>query len=376
MSSTASTRRITPKHLETLAASAISQEAAEAWGIFSVVSADELPPDLAQYTFARGLVFPLRVADGSVIHQIRLDELMPDGGKYLQPKDTGSIINVPEVMADRVGHVTKVLIVEGTKQTIAACLYAPQDTLVIGIQGCANFSKEGVPLGVWAKLVHPDDDVTICFDADWTTNHNVWSAAKNLKGHIESNNFANVKIATIEGSNKAGLDDILSTVPESLRARWVVATIAKARATLGREPKKKNAQSAANVAPSRAKVEWEAGRTVREPMGGGLPAATEVILPAAARIIEVESYVDEGDTGNAPTVQLTLEVAVKVDGRPALVVSKVKVPSSHLANVGEWLDKLPHGLGVSIPRDTRPNDEIANAIRIAESERTAVSVLP
>ena len=378
MSSTAVTHRIIPKHLAVLEKSAISEAAATAWGVFSVVSADELPADLALYSFARGLVFPLRQADGSVVHQIRLDEPMPDGGKYLQPKGTGSIINVPQDMVERVGQVTKVLIVEGTKQTIAACLYAPADVLVVGIQGCANFSKEGVPLGVWATLVRPDDDVTICFDADWLTNHNVWSAAKNLKGHLESNVFANVKLAVLEGGGKLGLDDVLSTVPEGLRSHGVLALMAKAKVSLGREPKKKT-ESAANVVNSQIRVDWDSGQTLRVPLGAGLPgvpATPEVILPAAARIVEVESHVDEGETGNAPTVQLTLEVAVKVEGRPAPVVNRVKVPSSHLANVGEWLDKLPHGLGVGIPRDSRPNDEIANAIRTADADRSHVSVLP
>ena len=379
MSGTAAIRQITPKHLDTLAKSAISEDAAKAWGIFSVVSADELPADLAQYKFARGLVFPLRQADGSVIHQIRLDEPMPDGGKYLQPGDTGSIINVPESMADRVGKVTKVLIVEGTKQTIAACQYVPDDTLVVGIQGCANFSKQGVPLEVWASLVGADDDATICFDADWTTNHNVWTAAKNLKGHLENNVFANVKLAEITGGGKMGLDDALGSVPAASRTRLITTLVSKAKAAMGREPKKK-IESAAKVVPSQIVVDMETGQIVRMPLASGTPGvpvgSPEILLPAAARIVEVESFVDEANTGNAPTVQLTLEVAVKVEGRLKPTVNLVKVASSHLASVGEWLDKLPHGLGVGIPRDTRPNDEIANAIRTAEADRTSVSVLP
>lgn len=384
MSSTASIRQITPKHLAILAGSAISEDVAKAWGIFSVVSADELPADLALYKSARGLVFPLRQDDGSIVHQIRLDEPMmgadgKPGGKYLQTAGTGSIINVPECMAARVGKVDKILIVEGTKQTIAACQYVDDDTLVIGIQGCANFSKTGVPLGVWADLVPADAQVTICFDADWTTNHNVWDAARNLKGHLENNVFANVKLAEITGGGKMGLDDALGSVPETSRARLVSMLIQKAKTSLGREPKKKT-DSAAKSIPSQIVVDMESGEMRRMPLASGtpgVPAATpEIILPAAARIIEVESHVDEANTGNAPTVQLTLEVAVKVDGRLKPTVNKVKVASSHLANVGEWLDKLPHGLGVGIPRDSRPNDEIANAIRTADADRTHVSVLP
>jgi hypothetical protein len=371
------TRRITPKHAETLAASAISVAAAQDWGIYSVVSSDELPADLAELKFARGLVFPLRQADGSVIHQIRIDDPLPGAGKYLQPAGTGSIINVPACMADRVGHASKVLIVEGTKQTIAACLYSPEDVLVIGIQGCANFTINGRPVEAIQGLVNPDDEVTICFDADWTTNHNVWSAAKRLKDYLERSLCATVKIATVPGEGKMGLDDGLGSTPDKLRARSIVTLITTAKASLGREPRKKT-DSAAKVVPSTIVVDMGAGETRRVPItsAGAPPLPVEVIMPAAARIVEVESHIDEDNQGLNPGVQLTLEVAVKVDGKPKPVVSKVKIPSSHLANVGEWLDKLPNGLGIGIPRDTRPNDEIANAIRTADAERIHVSVLP
>ncbi len=389
MSTPAPTTRLTPKHEEVLAKSAISVEQAQAWGIYSAVSKTDLPDDLAQYgdLAIPGLVFPLRQADGTVIHQIRLDEPLPGddgkpgGTKYLQAKGTGSIINVPAVMADRVGVATKVLIVEGTKQTIAACHHVADDVLVAGIQGCANFSREGVPLEVWGQLVKPDDEVTICFDADWTTNHNVWSAAKNLKGHLESNLFANVRLAEISGGGKLGLDDALYSTPAELRHRAVQALMDKARATLGREPRKKS-ESAAKVVPSSIVVDMDSGQTLRVPQTPNVPGApalpSEVILPAAARIVEVESLLDEEDSSNAEAV-LTLEVAVKLDGSTKPGMYRVRVPSSSLSNTGQWLDRLPHGIGVGIPR-TRAHDEtsfaIANAVRTAESDRVHVSVLP
>lgn len=379
------TARITPIHERVLEASAISPDQARTWGIYSAVAKSDLPADLAQYgdLAVPGLVFPLRQADGTVIHQIRLDNPLPGddgkpgGTKYLQTKGSGSIINVPACMAERVGVATKVLVVEGTKQTIAACHHVADDVLVIGVQGCANFSRSGVPLEVWGQLIKPDDDVVICFDADWTTNHNVWSAAKNLKGHLESNLFAKVRLAEISGGGKLGLDDALSSTPQALRERAVAALMERAKASLGREPRKK-VESAAKVVPSSIVVDMAAGQTMRVPIAtpGAPTGAPEILLPAAARIVEVESLVDEEDAAATGGVQLTLEVAVKVDGRPDPVLNRVKIPSSHLANIGEWLDRLPHGLGVGIPRETRPNDEIANAIRTADAERTHVSVLP
>lgn len=389
MSSATPTARITPKHEEVLAKSAISLEQAQAWGIYSAVTKADLPADLAQYgdIAVPGLVFPLRQADGTVIHQIRLDEPLPGddgkpgGTKYLQTKGSGSIINVPAAMAARVGVATKVLVVEGTKQTIAACHHVADDVLVIGIQGCANFSRSGVPLEVWGQLVKPDDEVVICFDADWTTNHNVWSAAKNLKGHLEANLFANVRLAEISGGGKLGLDDALFSTPAELRHRAVQALMDKAKSSLGREPRKKT-ENAAKVVPSSIVVDMDSGQTLRVPVAPAVPGSPalppEVILPAAARIVEVESLVDEEDSSGAD-VMLTLEVAVKLDGRPKPGTYKVKVPSSSLSNTGQWLDKLPGGIGVGIPR-SRAHDEtsmsIANAIRTAEADRVHISVLP
>lgn len=381
------TARITPKHEEVLAKSAISLEQAKAWGIYSALTKSDLPADLAQYgdLAIPGIVFPLRQADGSVVHQIRLDNPLagddgkPGGTKYLQTKGSGSIINVPACMIDRVGVATKILVVEGTKQTIAACHHVADDVLVIGIQGCANFSREGVPLEVWGQLIKPDDEVVICFDADWTTNHNVWSAAKNLKGHLESNLFATVRLAEISGGGKLGLDDALFSTPAELRHRAVHALMDKAKPSLGREPRKKT-ESAAKVVPSTVVVDMETGQTTRQPLAvpGAPVQAAEVILPAAARIVEVESLVDEEDYSGAD-VMLTLEVAVKLDSKPKPAVYRVKCPSSSLSNTGLWLDKLPHGIGVGIPR-TRAHDEtsmaIANAVRTAEADRVHVSVLP
>ncbi|GAB3176067.1 hypothetical protein GCM10027059_50350 [Myceligenerans halotolerans] len=379
MSSTS--RTLTPNHADRLAESAIDEATARAWGIFSAVVPGDLPADLAKYSWATGIVFPLRRPDGSVVHQVRLDQPKPDGPKYLQPEGTGAIVNVPDAMAHRVQTATKKLIVEGTKQTIAASINVAGDWAVIGIQGCANFSRDGVPLEEWSTLVRPGDEVAICFDADWTTNHNVWDAARRLKGHLETNCLAaSVRMVTVSGGGKLGLDDALrSQADPALRPAVLAQMIAKATDRLGREPRRRT-DKVAKLA-SAVEVDMAAGRIVRRaslPAGAAPSARTppeEVLLNAAARIVEIESVVSEDDRTTSDA-QLTLEVAVPVVGRPLPVVHRVKVPSAELSTTGTWLDRLPNGIGVSIPRDTRPNDEVANAIRAADAERTFVSVVP
>lgn len=387
---TSSTTRIIPNHTKVLEQSAITEDQARDWGIYSALAASDLPDGLSGYghipNALPAIVFPIRRADGSVVHQMRLDTPLPGedgkpgGTKYLQDKGTGSIVNVPECMVARFDDptITKKVIIEGTKQTIAGCLHAPDDVAIAGIQGCANFSREGVPLPDWNQLIKPDDDVVIVFDADWQTNHNVWTAAKNLKGHLENNCFARVRIAVISGGGKLGLDDALYSTNEDLRARAFQALLDRATDKLGREPKRK-AESAVKTIPTAIEVRMDDGVIVRTPLAPTVPGAPaapeETVLGAAARIVEVESVLDEAGDGSA-AVMLTLEVAVRVEGRPKPATHQVKVLSSQLSNIGSWLDKLPHGLGVGIPRETRPNDEIANAIRTAEAERTHVSVLP
>ncbi|MFC8797303.1 DUF3854 domain-containing protein [Promicromonospora sp. NPDC057138] len=378
---TSTSRTLTPNHVEKLEESAIDEATARAWGIYSAVVPADLPADLAEYGSASGIVFPLRRANGTVVHQLRLDEPKPDGPKYLQPKATGAIVNVPDMMAHRIQTATKKLIVEGTKQTITASTTVADDWAVIGIQGCANFSRDGVPLQEWSSLVRPGDEVVICFDADWSTNHNVWDAARRLKGHLETNCLAvSVRMITISGGGKLGLDDALrSQADPALRPAVLAEMIARATDKLGREPRRRP-DKVVKLA-STIEVDMAAGRIVRRAVlpDGAPPGAhappEEVLLNAAARIVEIESLVAEDDRTTSDA-QLTLEVAVPVMGRPAPAVHRVKVASSALATTGTWLDRLPNGIGVSIPRDTRPNDEVANAIRAADAERTFISVVP
>lgn len=374
---------ITPKHLETLAGSAISPEAADAWGIWSITDDSDLPEDLDEYRSTTGICFPLRQLDGTVIHQVRLDHPLGDT-KYFQPRGTGAILNVPAMMAPRVGKVTKLWVVEGTKQTIAACLYAPDDVLIVGIQGCANFSANGVPLEEISDLTRGITDAVIFFDADWTHNPNVWQAASNLRAHLDVVcGVANVRIADLGTSGTAGLDDRLGSQSDPTERPAILERLVdKAKDKLGRKPaaKRKAGESLINRMQAPVRVDWDAAETIREvpPAEPGGAPKREVVMPAAARIVAIESEIDEDEESSSAV--LTLEVALPKVGESGNTRTRrfqVRTPSSRLAFVGEWLDRLPAGEGVTVPRETRPNDEVANAIRSSPApDCTFVSVLP
>jgi len=256
----ATARRLNPNHEQILAKAGISREQAEAWGIWSCSTPDGLEGtdlDHQGNHGKTGLVFPLRQALGGgdyrVTYQMRVDDHLvdPDKGirKYAQAGGVGAIINVPAIMAERVGVATKVLVVEGTKQTIAASLYAPEDFLVFGIQGARNWSSEGIPLSVLCELVPQGAEVWLGFDADWQTNPDVWAAAKYLKGHLETGAGASkVRLIEIISGLKTGLDDFLGSNPDPTSRPAMLKRLLDAAGTgLGRKPAAKRRPATATA---------------------------------------------------------------------------------------------------------------------------------
>lgn len=386
MTTTAPARRLNPNHEQILGKAGISRVQAEEWGIFSCSTNDGLAGtdlDHAGNHGKTGLVFPLRRIDGSITYQMRVDDHLvdPDKGvrKYAQAGGVGAIINVPAIMAERVGKTTKVLVVEGTKQTIAASLYAPEDFLVFGIQGARNWSSEGIPLSVLCELVPQGSEVWLGFDADWQTNPDVWAAAKYLKGHLETGaGAAKVRLIELTSGLKTGLDDFLGSNPDPTSRPAMLKRLLDAAGTgLGRKPAAKK-QSAAVKVDESLQVDVEAGRIMKlAKVNNGFDEPTtrqEVALYAAAEIVASEAHVDE-ETGEAADQMLTLQVYVPIAGQDKPSKFLVKVKSSKLADVGSWLDRLPRGIGVSIPRSTKPDDDVANAIRAYSTSIESVTVV-
>jgi|GEM_PF-1201213 len=255
---------ITPHHEQILAKAGIPRQAALDWGIWSSSTPDGLDGtdiDSEHNKGLTGLVFPLNRALGggryAVTYQMRIDDHLVDEEsgqrKYAQASGVGAVINVPAMMVERVGNVRKFLVVEGTKQTIAASLYAPDDVLVIGIQGARNWSKDGIALPVLNELVPMGDDVEVFlgFDADWQTNPDVWAAAQYLSGHFKTGRGANVKLLVVPGGKKVGLDDFLGTDPDPVaRPRMLANLMADAVANLGRRPARKRVAGGHSTVPT------------------------------------------------------------------------------------------------------------------------------
>lgn len=395
------TSTIAPHHQDILRKSAIDPDIAETWGVMSAMTTADLPADLAdQPSTVPGLVFPLRKLDGTIYHQIRLDnpEIDERGkpiAKYRQTRGVGSIITVPAAMKDRVGKVARVCIVEGTKQTMAAVLAAPEDTLVIGVQGSSNWKDDGVPSTDFAEIldanetdseVPPLKDVIVMFDADTSTNPNVWVGGQKLRETICSLTGLtkqHVRFAKLSAlaSGSAGLDDILAGYGQDKRARIFENLMTRA-GSLGTRPKARDAGAGEKVGHDN-NVEWVVDmvrgriftRTKTRDLNGNEVDIETNRLTAAATIERVESTVDEENNGRAVGKVLELRVVIPTADGKTRTYTGVRVADSRLSYVGEWLSSLPGTSGVTVPRDTRPNDEVAGAIREGSTDIASLSKL-
>ena len=381
---------LTDTHASLLASQAIDPERASEFGIYSALSAEDLPADLAAYTFAPpGLVYPLRSLNGDVTHQIRQDnpKVNADGektAKYLQPKGSGTIITVPQIMQKRVRTATTLLIVEGTKQTLAAALVCEDNpnVLVIGLQGAYGWKQE--------RRLHKDlqsiindgaiKQVEVLFDQDVSTNPNVWKAAKGLGENLNSvcgvalRNIAYLSLPSI-GGQKDGLDDFLGQLLPA-RRKDVFGSIRKKGGRLPVDPSKMNLKSGSNEYLSVRMESAQILKVIVTKNGEGEEEEHEkVLLDAAAEIVRSECLLDETGEKTLTTTNF-LEVAAKdLDGQ-VRVHENIEVPDDKLARVGTWLSILPGGAGVGIHRPHGPQDEIDKAIRECSTRRETTNILP
>jgi hypothetical protein len=225
---------ISPEHADALARAAISPELAEARGIRSVFAVSELPEWARDRPWAAdavpSLVFPWLSRDGRQVEQLRPDRPLDFGGdlhKYLWPTGETSILN--EVIA--AGEDTKtVLIVEGTKQCLAAGSWAPGGVAVYGIGGCRNWSSDGLPIEDLAVV--DGHAVVICLDADVATNPDVWSAAESLGKAVRLEGATAVRYADTGAKGTNGLDDVLGAKATDRRREFLARMIDQASTKL------------------------------------------------------------------------------------------------------------------------------------------------
>lgn len=230
---------LTEEHAARLEAAAISAAVAKEKGLRSITEVADLPEwaSWAGEKAVPAIVFPWVDMRGQVVEQLRPDVEFERAGnryKYLFPKSTRSILNVLR----QVPHSKKALMVEGTKQGLAALSHAPADWSVYGMAGCRNWSTDGSP--IQDLEVFDGCEVVVILDADVSSNPEVWQAGERLARALDYNGATGVRFAKLAGGAKSGLDDelALSAAPER-RGSYLAKVIEKA----GKLPRKPSAKA-------------------------------------------------------------------------------------------------------------------------------------
>lgn len=222
---------LTPEHEEYLAAHAIDVKLAERLGVRSLLSHDDNPQEGVWPNWANfpAILFPWTSPDGRVMYQVRPDDPTVDQKtgkprKYSFGRGEGSILwAVRPVKGSEL-----MVIVEGTKQGLAAATYAPSGVSVYSIAGCRNWQVDGSPIPDLG--VADGKNVVVILDADAATNPEVYSAGTGLAEALAMEGATKVTFGRLPGgASKSGLDDILASRLPDRRASYLARVIESAK---------------------------------------------------------------------------------------------------------------------------------------------------
>ena len=393
---------LTPEHAKLLERQGITPKWAIEAGVFSAVTASDLPEDLADFNWAvPGIVYPLKHLDGTVTHQLRqdnpgLDENGKPKAKYLQPKNSGTVIAIPKTLddlsddtaMDSAQTVKTLLVVEGTKQTLAAAEALRDDptTWVVGIQGCSGWRQDNFIHEDLVKVVEAlgaRGAIEILFDQDVASNPDVWRAADALKEVLTV--ACNVRVDRVKfihmnllSGDTSGLDDFLGKLPKGKRPAAMAQLRKKAR-KLCKPPKAVEAQKAKANADSQWEVRMDGAEIVSIKRVPGFDGEERTVvkqeLGAAAVFRRVAQTMNE-DTGEITEKTLILDVALPTPEGKVHVHRGLEIPDSKLADVNGWLAKIGGPLSSTVARDYKPQPEIANAIRTMSQRAEVITRIP
>lgn len=223
-------------------------------GITRIRTLADLPPEFAPWgrKAVPSYCFTWRSASGSIVRQLRPDKppLGKDGKpiKYLFPRGSGGRVGIaPGFEQHQEDPRIPVLLVEGTKQLLAtaSCISEENPIAVpFGVAGCYGWREKDQdgnsrPSRDLDHMALEGREVVVAFDADVTTNFNVYSAAKELRDHLQTVCLAkSVRFLEIPGGGKDGMDDLLSRIPLERRPKVIQKMIQDAKGLPDRVPRR------------------------------------------------------------------------------------------------------------------------------------------
>jgi hypothetical protein len=260
-------------HADYLQAHAVNLDVAAALGVRTITGrADTAELDDPWPTFATfpAILFPWTSPTGRVEIQVRPDNPTVDlngrAKKYMFRVGMDPVLWAVRVVSGS----ERIVIVEGTKQCLAAASYAPPGVSIYGIAGCRMWQKDGVPIPDLA--VAADHEVVILLDADAAGNLDVYQAGLGLAEALKMEGASKILFARLPGGGKAGLDDVLSTQPEERRAGYLARLIdnAKTKPAENKPTKKSKDQDRPNSADRTTLIVNNDRRTVINDLASAL----------------------------------------------------------------------------------------------------------
>jgi hypothetical protein len=216
-------RDLVPKHAKLLTDHAIDLDKVNGQ-IRSAIEPADLPAYADPWWRQKLPATLFRYSHGGLTEwQLRPDH--PNGdAKYLFREGSEPPVNC---MRDD-GGKGPILLVEGTKQHLAAYCYADPALAIYGMFGCWGWSNRDLTFAA-------DRLIYVFLDADLATNRDVWNAAPALRNHlIKTVKAAGVRFVILPGAGSQGLDDYLSTIEEDGRTQawptsWTAPGICRRR---------------------------------------------------------------------------------------------------------------------------------------------------
>lgn len=223
------TGALTPEHIAFLESQAVDPELARSLGVRSLMTRADNPQEGVWGNWANhpAILFPWTNEAGDVEYQVRPDDPTPDSRgrerKYVFRKDM-----TPVLWAVRpVPRAERIIIVEGTKQCLAAASHAPAGVGVYGMAGCRMWQLDGQPIS--DLMVADGREVVVILDADAAENPQVYEAGMGLAEALAMEGATKVLFGRLPGGGKSGLDDVLGARPADRRADYLARIIEKAK---------------------------------------------------------------------------------------------------------------------------------------------------
>jgi len=225
---------LSPEHAELLRHHAVDLGVAAAAGVRSVLTREDLPEPLREIGWIAdlvpGIVYVWR-HQGITEYQFATDDRSDDRPKYaFRPGATP----VPNQVRET-GDGGPVLLVEGTKQQLAAASWVDQSWSVYGIAGCWSWTTADLSFV-------SDRKVVVIYDGDVTINRHVWDAGERLAETLHLYGADMVTFVRVPTTGSDGLDDLLGRIPPTQRGSALKRLLDKA-GKLPKRPPRRPAES-------------------------------------------------------------------------------------------------------------------------------------